>query len=154
MNSRKCVQRERLTNQRRRKGLLAQQLQERNQGLIDTIEKLNQEIALNQQIIEELLYEDPSDKDRSHEEEYADSIVKTEFSDIVSVEIFEPPPRITTTLPAIGIAAATSAKPQARKDTPTPKKRAKKDERKESFEKARAWAIDRKNAREEKDRRG
>jgi hypothetical protein len=150
MNSRKCVQRERLTNQRRRKGLLAQQLQERNQGLIDTIEKLNQEIALNQQIIEELLYEDPSDKDRSHEEEYADSIVKTEFSDIVSVEIFEPPPRITTTLQATGIAAATSAKSQARKDTPTPKK----DERKESFEKARAWAIDRKNTREEKDRRG
>jgi hypothetical protein len=35
MNSRKYVQRERLTDQRRRKGILAQQLQERNQGLIN-----------------------------------------------------------------------------------------------------------------------
>ena len=148
MNSRKDGKRERLTDQRRRKELLAQQLQEQNQGLIDKKRKLNQEIVLNQQVIEELLYKDPSEEDSSHGEEYVDSIAETEFSDIASVEIFEPPPRITTTLPAIGIAAATSAKPQARKDTPTPKKRAKKDERKESFEKARAWAIDRKNARE------
>jgi hypothetical protein len=148
------VQRESSINQRKRKGLLAKQLQERNQGLIDTIEKLNQEIALNQQIIEELLHEDPSDEDSSHEEEYVNSIAETEFSDIVSVEIFEPPPRITTTLQATSIAAATSAKSPGRKNTLTPKKRIKKDERKESFEKARAWAIDRKNAREEKDRRG
>jgi hypothetical protein len=103
--------------------------------LIDTIERLNQEIALNQQVIEELLYEDPSDEDSSHEGEYVDSIAETEFSDIASVEIFELPPRtnqhiqavigrpvlvqtrptFTNTLPATGTAAATSAKPQARK---------------------------------------
>jgi hypothetical protein len=53
MNSRKDGKRERLTDQRRRKELLAQQLQERNQGLIDKKRKLNQEIVLNQQVIEE-----------------------------------------------------------------------------------------------------
>ncbi len=69
MNSWKDGKRERLTDQRRRKELLAQQLQERNQGLIDKKRKLNQENVLNQQVIEELLYEDPSEEDSSHGEE-------------------------------------------------------------------------------------
>jgi hypothetical protein len=159
-------------NQRRRP--LAEQLQERNQGILEAIERLNQELALNEQIIEELLRGDPSDKSSS-EEEYVDSAADTEtFSDIASVEIVDPPPNyhpqtaigrqvpvqkrltLTTTPPAAVAARASSAEAPASaskpKGTSTPKKRTKKDERKESLEKARAWAIDRKNAREERDK--
>jgi hypothetical protein len=79
-------------NQRRRRRPLAEQLQERNQGILEAIDRLNQEFALNEQIIEDLLHEDPSDKSRS-EEEYVDSVADTEtFSDIASVEIVDPPP--------------------------------------------------------------
>jgi len=159
-------------NQRRRP--LAEQLQERNQGILEAIERLNQELALNEQIIEELFRGDPSDKSSS-EEEYVDSAADTEtFSDIASVEIVDPPPNyhpqtaigrqvpvqkrltLTTTPPAAVAARASSAEAPASaskpKGTSTPKKRTKKDERKESLEKARAWAIDRKNAREERDK--
>jgi len=159
-------------NQRRRP--LAEQLQERNQGILEAIERLNQELALNEQIIEELLHGDPRDKSSS-EEEYVDSAADTEtFSDIASVEIVDPPPNyhpqtaigrqvpvqkrltLTTTPPAAVAARASSAEAPASaskpKGTSTPKKRTKKDERKESLEKARAWAIDRKNAREERDK--
>ena len=161
-------------NQRRRRRPLAEQLQERNQGILEAIERLNQELALNEQIIEELLHRDPSDKSSS-EEEYVDSAADTEtFSDIASVEIVDPPPNyhpqtaigrqvpvqkrltLTTTPPAAVAARASRAEAPASASKPkgnsTSKKRTKRDERKESLEKARAWAIDRKNAREERDK--
>ncbi len=79
-------------NKRIRRRTLAEKLQERNQEILEAIERLNQELALNEQIIEELLRGDPSDKSSS-EEEYVDSAADTEtFSDIASVEIVDPPP--------------------------------------------------------------
>jgi hypothetical protein len=152
-------QRKQFDDQQRRRRILAVQLQERNQGLQETIDRLSQEIALNQQVIEELL-EDPSDGEDS--EEYVDSVAESEsFREIASVEIIEPPriphsgtnrrqgysPRAATGGPSSPQSVATS-----KKKATTPKKKTKKDERKESLEKARAWAIDRKNARDEKEK--
>ena len=156
-----------------RRRTLAEQLQEQNQGIPEAIERLNQELALNEQIIEELLHGDPRDKSSS-EKEYVDSAADTEtFSDIASIEIVVPTPNhpqtiirrqapvqkrptLTTTPPAAVAARASRAEAPASASKPkgnsTSKKRTKKDERKESLEKARAWAIDRKNAREERDK--
>jgi len=157
-----------------RRRTLAEKLQERNQGILEAIERLNQELTLNKQVIEELLHGDPRDKSSS-EEEHVDSAADTEtFSDIASIEIVVPTPNyhpqtiirrqapvqkrptLTTTPPAAVAARSSRAEAPASAFKPkgysTSKKRTKKEERKESLEKARAWAIDRKNAREERDK--
>jgi hypothetical protein len=178
--SRKYEQCEKLIDQRRRQRPLVEQLQEQNQELQETIEGSRQEIEVNLCIIEELLYEDPSEGELS-EEYYEDSIEAESFDDIASVEIIEPPPPIripnihprysvpravaavsvtkeeqTRTVKAKGKQASpdrkVSASAKKKGDTPTPKKRTKQDKRKESFEKARARALDRKNAREAKEK--
>jgi len=156
-----------------RRRTLAEELQERNQGILEAIERLNQELTLNEKVIEELLHGDPRNKNSS-EEEHVDSAADTEtFSDIASIEIVVPTPNhpqniirrqapvqkrptINTTPPAAIAARASRAETPASAFKPkgysTSKKRTKKEERKESLEKARAWAIDRKNAREERDK--
>ena len=151
-------QRKQFDDQQRRRRILAVQLQERNQGLQE-IDRLGQEIALNQQVIEELL-EDPSDGEDS--EEYVDSVAESEsFREIASVEIIEPPiiPHSGTNRrrgysprAAIGGPSSPQSVATSKKKATTPKKKTKKDERKESLEKARAWAIDRKNARDKKEK--
>jgi hypothetical protein len=170
--------------QRERQRRLIARLQERNQ-------KLQEEIAWNEQIIKELA-ENPEQQEE--DEYYKDSVEDSEsFDNIASLEIIDPPPqrifythpkayipragtdgpslavqeaqRITRAATAAAVSkeertkatrakqASPDVKPTAKKkgDTPTPKKRTKKDEMKESFEKARAQALHRKDAREVKE---
>jgi len=87
-------------------------------GAQSRITRQNQEIAINERVIEELLFEDPSEKGENEEEHYEDSVEDVEsFDDIAFVEIT---------------------------DIPTSKKKNKKEEIQEEREKARVWALNRK----------
>ena len=118
---------------RQRRCAIIQQLQERNQSIEDKLERLEIELNLNQQIINELL----SDIDQD-DEKYSTSVEST--YEISSVEIIPSPlDRKPRTKAAVVTQAAT---------TPTPKKKTKKEERKESLQKASTWALDRRRERE------
>jgi hypothetical protein len=126
-NHRRYEQREKLVDSRRRRRPLVEQLQERNQGLQEKNTRLYQEIAINERVIEELLYKDPSEKGENKEEHYKDSVEDVEsFDDIAFVEIT---------------------------DIPTSKKKNKKEEIQEAREKARAWALDRKRNSKKKNKK-
>jgi hypothetical protein len=126
-NHRRYEQREKLVDSRRRRRPLVEQLQERNQGLQEKNTRLYQEIAINERVIEELLFEDPSEKGENEEEHYEDSVEDVEsFDDIAFVEIT---------------------------DIPTLKKKNKKEEIQEGREKARAWALERKRNSKKKNKK-
>jgi hypothetical protein len=115
---------------RQRRRAIIQQLQERNQSIEDKLERLEIELNLN---INELL----SDIDQD-DEKYNTSVESTD--EISSVEIIPSPlDRKLRTKAAVVTQAAT---------TPTPKKKTKKEECKESLQKASAWALDRRRERE------
>jgi hypothetical protein len=126
-NHRRHEEGEKLVDSRRRRRPLVEQLQERNQGFQDKITKLYQEIAINERVIEELLYKDPSEEGEDEEKHYTDSVEDAEsFDDIAFVEIT---------------------------DIPTSKKKNKKEEIQEGREKARAWALDRKRNSKKKNKK-
>jgi hypothetical protein len=116
---------------RQRRRSIIQQLQERNQGIEDTLERLQIELNLNRQIIDELLTDDGDIED------YSTSVEGIE--EILSVEIIPSPgdrkPR----------AQALAATP-----TQTQKRKTKKEEQKASLDRARAWALDRSRDKERK----
>jgi hypothetical protein len=105
---------------RQRRRAIIQQLQERNQSIEDKLERLEIELNLN---INELL----SDIDQD-DEKYNTSVESTD--EISSLEIIPSPlDRKLRTKAAVVTQAAT---------TPTPKKKTKKEECKESLQKASA----------------
>ena len=121
---------------KKRKTRLIQQLQERNNILEDKILHLQDDWNINQRVIEEL-----------QEEQYTSSSEAEETSSILSVEFIESTPQeerkpeARRTRHTIGTPRLTQ--PQ----TPIPRKKTKKEERKEGLERAIAWARDRKNYR-------
>jgi hypothetical protein len=114
---------------------IIQQLQERNQGLEDSIERLQIELNLNRQIIEEFFTDGGA-----YSKEYSTSVESIE--DISSIEIIpattekdrKPKARVKAQA-QLPVSTLTTA-------TPKQKRKNKKEERKESFERARAWALD------------
>ncbi len=82
---------------------------------------------MNEHVIEELLYEDPSEEGENEEKHYADNVEEAEsFDDITLVEI---------------------------KDIPTSKKKKRKEVIQEEREKTRAWALDRKRNSKKKNKK-
>jgi hypothetical protein len=157
-----------IEHRERRRRLIAR-LQERNQ-------KLHEEIILNEQIIEELIDEPEPEQEEYYVDSVEDTeSFEIASVDIIKPPLQRIPylhssykPRAGTGGPELAVQAATVVarerertkitrvkppsefKPAAIKkkgDTPTHKKKNKKDERKEGLEKARAWALDRKKAK-------
>ena len=105
------------TERRRiRRNSIVQQLQQRNQGLEDTLERIQIELNLNRKIIDELLADNSDD----NSEEYSTSAESLEISSVEIIAAPQPDRKL-------------SVRPQVNTVV----------ERKESFEKARAWALDR-----------
>lgn len=136
---------------KRRREVLIHQLQERNQELHEKIVRLQREYGSNKRVIEEL-------QGLTSEEEYEDSV-----EDISSVELIEPSasnPFITIAQRGdrIGTGAAQiqdSRGSGTSNNLSTPTRKTKKEERKESLQRASAWALERKRDRERKqDRQG
>jgi hypothetical protein len=123
---------------KKRKTRLIQQLQERNNILEDKILRLQDDWNINQRVIEELQEEQYTS---SSEAEETSSILSVEFIESTPPEERKPEARITRTRQTIGTPRLTQ--PQ----TPIPRKKTKKEERKEGLERAIAWARDRKNYR-------
>jgi len=115
-----------------RRNSIVRQLQEQNQGLEDTLESIQIELNLNRQVIEELLAGNDEDS-----EDYSTSVESLEMSSVEIIQSPEPERKLRAQ-------ATTTAIPT------TAQKRNKKQERKESFEKARAWALDRAKDKERK----
>ena len=137
----------------RRREVLIHQLQERNQELHKKIVRLQREYGSNKRVIEEL-------QGLTSEEEYEDSM-----EDISSVELIEP----SASNPFISVAVAQrgdrigtgAAQIQDSRGSgksnnlSTPTRKTKKEERKESLQRASAWVLERKRDRERKqDRQG
>jgi hypothetical protein len=122
---------------KKRKIILIQQLQERNNTLEDKILRLQSNWKINQRVIEELQEEEYT----SSEAEETSSILSVEFIESTPPEERKPEARITRTRQTIGTPWLTQAQ------TPIPRKKTKKEERKEGLERAIAWARDRKNHR-------
>jgi len=136
---------------KRRREVLIHQLQERNQELHEKIVRLQREYGSNKRVIEEL-------QGLTAEEEYEDSV-----EDISSVELIEPSasnPFITIAQRGdrIGTGPAQiqdSRGSETSNNLSTPTRKTKKEERKESLQRASAWALERKRDRERKqDRQG
>lgn len=136
---------------KRRREVLIHQLQERNQELHEKIVRLQREYGRNKRVIEEL-------QELTSEEEYEDSV-----EDISSVELIEPSasnPFITIAQRGdrIGTGPAQiqdSRGSETSNNLSTPTRKTKKEERKESLQRASAWALERKRDRERKqDRQG
>jgi len=123
---------------KKRKTRLIQQLQERNNILEDKILRLQDDWNINQRVIEELQEEQYTS---SSEAEETSSILSVEFIESTPPEERKPEARFTRTRQTIGTPWLTQ--PQ----TPIPRKKTKKEERKEGLERAIAWARDRKNHR-------
>jgi len=123
----RCV----MERRRIRRNSIVQQLQQRNQGLEDTLERIQIELNLKRKIINELLADNSDD----NSEEYSTSVESLEIS---SVEIIASPQpdRKPSARPQLNTVVAAATPTTGRKSN-------KKQERKESFEKARAWALDR-----------
>jgi hypothetical protein len=132
---------------------LVQHLQERNEGIQEALTRLKHELHINKQIIDRLLGEGDNS-----EEEYEDISIE---DSLPSVEIIEPQQRyyqaargllVGLETPVSRVARSTSAVTTHREQESTPKtttrKKSKQEERKESLQKASAWARDRKNYRE------
>ena len=137
--------------QQQRREVLIHQLQERNQELHEKIVRLQREYGRNKCDIEEL-------QELTSEEEYEESV-----EDISSVELIEPSasnPFITIAQRGdrIGTGAAQiqdSRGSEKSNNLSTPTRKTKKEERKESLQRASAWALERKRNRERKqDRQG
>jgi hypothetical protein len=107
-----------------RRNSIVRQLQEQNQVLRDTLGRIQIELNLNRQIIEELLAGNDEDS-----EDYSTSVESLELSSVEIIQSPEPERKLRAQ-------ATTTVIPT------TAQKRNKKQERKESFEKARAWALD------------
>jgi len=122
---------------KKRRTILIQQLQERNNTLEDKILRLQSNWKINQRVIEELQEEEYT----SSEAEETSSILSVEFIESTPPEERKPEARITRTRQTIGTPWLTQAQ------TPIPRKKTKKEERKEGLERAIAWARDRKNHR-------
>jgi len=122
---------------KKRKIILIQQLQERNNTLEDKILRLQSNWKINQRVIEELQEEEYT----SSEAEETSSILSVEFIESTPPEERKPEARITRTRQTIGTPWLTQAQ------TPIPRKKTKKEERKEGLERAISWARDRKNYR-------
>jgi hypothetical protein len=122
---------------KKRRTILIQQLQERNNTLEDKILRLQSNWKINQRVIEELQEEEYT----SSEAEETSSILSVEFIESTPPEERKPEARITRTRQTIGTPWLTQAQ------TPIPRKKTKKEERKEGLERAIAWARDRKNYR-------
>jgi len=165
-----------IEHRERRRRLLAR-LQERNQKLHEEI-ILNEEII--EELIDE---PEPEQEEEEYYVDSVEDTESFEIAsgDIIEPPLQRIPylhssykPRAGTGGPELTVPAATVVarerertkitrvkppsefKPAAIKkkgDTPTHKKKNKKDERKEGLEKARAWALDRKKAKEEKGKR-
>jgi len=123
---------------KKRRTILIQQLQERNNTLEDKILRLQSNWKINQRVIEELQEEEYIS---SSEAEETLSILSAEFIESTPSEERKPKARITRTRQTIGTPWLTQAQ------TPIPRKKTKKEERKEGLERAIAWARDRKNYR-------
>jgi len=122
---------------KKRRTILIQQLQERNNTLEDKILRLQSNWKINQRVIEELQEEEYT----SSEAEETSSILSVEFIESTPPEERKPEARITRTRQTIGTPWLTQAQ------TPIPRKKTKKEERKEGLERAISWARDRKNYR-------
>jgi hypothetical protein len=107
------------------------QLQEHNRGIEEKLNKLQAELILNRQIVIKL------ELQIDNQEEYSTSI---ENIDEISVEII---PSITRKPSGITVAIAAASTP----------KKTKKEERKESLQRASAWALDRRRTRENRENR-
>lgn len=124
---------------KRRREVLIHQLQERNQELHEKIVRLQREYGSNKRVIEEL-------QGLTSEEEYEDSV-----EDISSVELIEPSasnPFITIAQRGdrIGTGPAQiqdSRGSETSNNLSTPTRKTKKEERKESLQRASAWALER-----------
>jgi hypothetical protein len=124
---------------KRRRTILIQQLQERNNTLEDTILHLQSDWAINQRVFEELQEEEYTSSSEVIEAEETSSILSVEFIKSTPPEEMKPKARTTRTKPTVGTQQVTQAQ------TPIPRKKTKKEERKKGLERAIAWAKDRKN---------
>jgi hypothetical protein len=115
-----------------RRQTIIQQLQERNQNLENTIEQAKRELNLNRTIIDEFIAD--------QEEKYSTSAEDISIEELVEII---PSPVIVTRQPkkTDQLVFVTAA---MRTTTANNTTKTKKEERKESFQRASSWALERK----------
>jgi len=140
--------------------ILVQQIQERNKGIQETLIRLEHELHKNERIIEHLVNEGSSSEE-DEEISIEDLILSVEAIDGTNQRHYQ-----TARGPQVGLETQgtrievnrVARRPVVYKEQEsTPRtitrKKTKQEEQKEGFQKASAWARDRKNYREQKQKR-
>ena len=140
--------------------ILVQQIQERNKGIQETLIRLEHELHTKEQIIEHLLNEGSSSEEYE-EISIEDSILSVEaiegsnqrhYQTARGLQVGLETPVTRTEVNRVARSAGVHKEQESTPRTIT-RKKTKQEERKEGFQKAKAWARDRKNYREQKRKR-